>query len=266
MTVIRLARRETLQFALAGFAGVALSAFIADRTGRAEDFFLPGLLLNAAYAARLPGLDPGPLAAARGSSSPRSSARARPGARIPERLRLYTRASWIWVGVFTPAACGPAAALPRGSAARARDREDGHGAADLPGRDLAVLPGPQPGRGRRQACLGVSLFLIGLVRPRPPATRRRAPGAARARLGAGVLLGAGDAVVPGRPARARARQPGPDPVPARPRPDRALEGVPAAQAQDAGVHRPGGRPLPDPAHAHARDLLHRPDGGAGAAG
>ena len=27
---------------------------------------------------------------------------------------------------------------------------------------------------------------------------------------------------------------------------------------------PGGRPLPDPAHAHARDLLHRPDGGAGA--
>ena len=33
MTVIRLARRETLQFALAGFAGVALSAFIADRTG-----------------------------------------------------------------------------------------------------------------------------------------------------------------------------------------------------------------------------------------
>ena len=34
MTVIRLLRRETLQFALAGFAGVAISAFIADRTGR----------------------------------------------------------------------------------------------------------------------------------------------------------------------------------------------------------------------------------------
>ena len=29
---------------------MALSAFIADRTGKAEDFFLPGLLLNAAYA------------------------------------------------------------------------------------------------------------------------------------------------------------------------------------------------------------------------
>ena len=33
ITVFRLVRREPLQFALAGFAGVALSAFIADRTG-----------------------------------------------------------------------------------------------------------------------------------------------------------------------------------------------------------------------------------------
>ena len=50
ITVFRLVRREPLQFALAGFVGVALSAFIADRTGKAENFFLPGLLLNAAYA------------------------------------------------------------------------------------------------------------------------------------------------------------------------------------------------------------------------
>ena len=79
-----------------------------------------------------------------------------------------------------------------------------------------------------------------------------------------VPVGAGDAVVSGDPARARARQPGAHAVSARPRPDRALEGVPAAQAQDAGVHRARGRPLPDPAHAHARDLLHRAHGGAGA--
>ena len=54
-------------------------------------------------------------------------------------------------------------------------------------------------------------------------------------------------------------------VPARPRPDRALEGVPAAEAQDAGVRGPGGRPLPHPAHPHAGgdpDLAH---GRAGAA-
>jgi hypothetical protein len=99
ITVIRLARRETLQFALAGFAGVALSAFIADRTGRAEDFFLPGLLLNAAYAAAylvsilarwpLLGVIVAPILGER-----------RTWRQDPERLRLYTRASWIWVGVF----------------------------------------------------------------------------------------------------------------------------------------------------------------------
>ncbi len=42
-------------------------------------------------------------------------------------------------------------------------------------------------------------------------------------------------------------------VPARPRPDRPLEAVPPPQGQDAGVHRPGGRPLPDADDPHARD-------------
>jgi hypothetical protein len=99
MTVIRLVRRETLQFALAGFAGVALSAFIADRTGRAEDFFLPGLLLNAAYASAylisirvrwpLLGVIVAPVLG-----------EGKTWRKDPQRLRLYTRASWIWVGVF----------------------------------------------------------------------------------------------------------------------------------------------------------------------
>jgi hypothetical protein len=99
MTVIRLVRRETLMFALAGFAGVALSAFIADRTGRAEDFFLPGLLLNAGYAAAylisilvrwpLLGVIVAPVLG-----------EGKTWRKDPERLRLYTRASWIWVGVF----------------------------------------------------------------------------------------------------------------------------------------------------------------------
>ncbi len=100
MAAYRIYRRETLQFALAGFAGVAIAAFIADRTGRAEDFFLPGLLLNAAYAAaylisiviRIPllGVLLGPITG-EGMSWRRD----------PERVRLYTRASWIWVGVFS---------------------------------------------------------------------------------------------------------------------------------------------------------------------
>jgi hypothetical protein len=99
LTVVRLLRRETLQFALAGFAGVALAAFVADRTGRAEDFFLPGLLFNALYAAaylisiavRWPLI---------GVILESVEGRGRAWRKDPERVKLYARASWIWVGVF----------------------------------------------------------------------------------------------------------------------------------------------------------------------
>ena len=64
--------------------------------------------------------------------------------------------------------------------------------------------------------------------------------------------------------RRGARQPAADALPARPRPDRPLEGLPPPQAQDAGLHRPRGRPLPDPAHPHARGLRDRPHGRPGA--
>src|SRR5918993_4345702 len=49
--VARIARGQTVQYALSGLVGLALSAYVVSRTGRAEDFFLPGLLANAAYAA-----------------------------------------------------------------------------------------------------------------------------------------------------------------------------------------------------------------------
>jgi len=96
---VRILRREPLQFALAGFVGVAIAAFVADRTGRAEDFFLPGLLLNAGYATAylvsiairwpLLGVILGPI------NGDGMSWR-----QDPEQVRLYSRASWIWVGVF----------------------------------------------------------------------------------------------------------------------------------------------------------------------
>ena len=54
-------------------------------------------------------------------------------------------------------------------------------------------------------------------------------------------------------------------VPARPRPHRPLQGVPAAQAQDAGLHRARGRPLPHAAHAHDRGDRHLAHGRARAA-
>jgi hypothetical protein len=99
MTVIRLARRETLQFALAGFAGVALAAFVADRTGKAENFFLPGLLLNAAYASAylISIVIRWPLI---GVLLESFEGRGTGWRKDPQRVKLYSHASWIWVGMF----------------------------------------------------------------------------------------------------------------------------------------------------------------------
>lgn len=48
ITVVRLARRQPLQPAISGLLGVGVAAFIANRTGEARGFYLPGLLLSAA--------------------------------------------------------------------------------------------------------------------------------------------------------------------------------------------------------------------------
>lgn len=95
----RLIRRESLQQVLAGFVGVGVSAFVASRTGRAEDFFLPGLLINIAYGTAflvsilvrwpLLGVVVG-LITGEGLSWRRQ----------PTVRRAYAAASWIWVGVF----------------------------------------------------------------------------------------------------------------------------------------------------------------------
>lgn len=45
----RLARRESPRQALNGAAGIVVAAVVAARTGRAEDFYLPGILIGAAY-------------------------------------------------------------------------------------------------------------------------------------------------------------------------------------------------------------------------
>lgn len=99
LLVLRLARRETLQFAIAGFVGVAIAAFIAQKTGKAENFFLPGLLLNLGYAIAylvsivvrwpLVGVFVGPLIG-----------EGMEWRKDPRLVKVYTRASWIWVGLF----------------------------------------------------------------------------------------------------------------------------------------------------------------------
>jgi hypothetical protein len=99
IAVVRLVRREPLQQIAAGFAGLGIAAFVSWRTGRAEDFFLPGFLTNLGYGlaflisilVRWPllGVAMGFLTGA--GTSWRSDTTLR---------RTYTAASWIWVGVF----------------------------------------------------------------------------------------------------------------------------------------------------------------------
>lgn len=50
LLAVRLLRRDTIQHTLSGFVGVVIAAVVARTTGRAEDYFLPGLLLNAGLA------------------------------------------------------------------------------------------------------------------------------------------------------------------------------------------------------------------------
>ncbi len=98
--VARIVRGKTVQFALSGLAGLALSAYVVSRTGKAEDFFLPGLLANAGYAlaylisilVRWPLLGI-VVATLRGQKMD--------WRRDPVQLRAYSRASWIWVALFS---------------------------------------------------------------------------------------------------------------------------------------------------------------------
>ncbi|WP_250038184.1 DUF3159 domain-containing protein [Paractinoplanes maris] len=49
----RLARKQPVRHAVNGLFGIAVGAFLAWRTGKAEDFYLPGILLTFAQAAAL---------------------------------------------------------------------------------------------------------------------------------------------------------------------------------------------------------------------
>src|SRR3954453_27708 len=113
LAVVRLARRETPRPAPSGGGGVAFGAFIATHSGKAENFFLPGLLANAAYAAAflisvairrpLVGVIVRLLDRAEERDEPEAevSAPAPPEApEDPARRRAVVRATWLWAGVF----------------------------------------------------------------------------------------------------------------------------------------------------------------------
>lgn len=99
LTVVRIARRQSLQYAFAGLLGVSLSAFLASRTGNASDFYLPGLFLQGGYAlaylvsilVRWPliGVVVGPLLGE--GMQWRDN---------PRRRRAFTLATWAWFAMF----------------------------------------------------------------------------------------------------------------------------------------------------------------------
>lgn len=97
--VFRMIRGESAKYAAAGFIGVAIAGFFATRTGKAEDFFLPGLLLNGGYALAyivsilirwpLMGVFIGPLIG-----------EGMEWRKDPDRVKLFSKVSWLWASVF----------------------------------------------------------------------------------------------------------------------------------------------------------------------
>ena len=99
LTIIRLAKRDTIQHSLSGFIGVLICAWFANRAGNASDVYLPKLLTNLGYGTvylianlvgwPVMGLVLGPIL----------------GENLlwrnhPERKRAYIMASWLWVAMF----------------------------------------------------------------------------------------------------------------------------------------------------------------------
>jgi hypothetical protein len=99
LALLRAVRRQSLQQVLSGVIGVAFAAWFSSRSGKAEDFFLPGLLTNLAYATgilisiaiRFPvvGLVIGGL-----------QGDVLGWRNNPETARFYRMLSWWWVGMF----------------------------------------------------------------------------------------------------------------------------------------------------------------------
>ncbi|HWC27929.1 MAG TPA: DUF3159 domain-containing protein [Solirubrobacteraceae bacterium] len=99
LSLARIVKRESPIYALSGLVGVGFAAFVATRTGRAENFFLPGLLANAAYASAFLIS----LAVRRplvGIIVTKLDGEGDEWRRDPLRLRAFVRATWLWAGLF----------------------------------------------------------------------------------------------------------------------------------------------------------------------
>lgn len=99
ITVFRLAKRETIQNALSGVIGVGICYWFSRSTGKAEDFYLPGLITNLVYGSAytlsiligwpILGVVLGPILGENFLWR-----------KDPKRKKMYAQASWLWVGLF----------------------------------------------------------------------------------------------------------------------------------------------------------------------
>jgi hypothetical protein len=99
ITIIRLAKRTTIQHAMGGFIGALICAAVAHRSGNAADLYLPKLAINLFYGSLylianlagwpIMGLVLGPILGE--NFLWRND---------PARKAAYIRAGWLWVGMF----------------------------------------------------------------------------------------------------------------------------------------------------------------------
>ena len=99
LAIFRLAKKDTIQHSISGILGVLICAYFANRSGNASDFYIPKLLTNLAYGSTylianlvgwpILGIVLGPLLGENFEWR-----------KNPERKKVYTRASWIWIAMF----------------------------------------------------------------------------------------------------------------------------------------------------------------------
>ena len=99
ITIIRLATKSTIQHAVSGLIGTLICAWFANRSGEAVDLYIPKLLTNLGYGTvyllsillRWPllGVLLGPILGEMFAWR-----------KDPARRAAYTRATWLWVGMF----------------------------------------------------------------------------------------------------------------------------------------------------------------------
>jgi Protein of unknown function (DUF3159) len=98
-TLWRLVAREPVTQALGGLLGIGLGAGIALFTGRAQDFFVPGIVKNLGYGAlyAISSLVRYPLIGLLLGFTLGEGLHWR---HVRERMRVYQQATWVWVGMF----------------------------------------------------------------------------------------------------------------------------------------------------------------------